>query len=161
MVKLEIERKFIIRKPLFLQQLECVYMEQTYLISAQGTRRVRMVQQGDEKKFYFTHKIRHSALTAREQEEQISPQQYKTLLLEADPQRNTIFKRRYYYPYKEHIFEIDEYPFWQRQCVMEVEMEREDTPVAFPPEIQIICEVTEDKRYKNVSLAQQVPQEMI
>lgn len=161
MTQLEIERKFIIRKPLVLHRLEHAAMEQTYLVSEKGTRRVRSVEKNDEKQFYFTHKIRRSPLTAEETERKIDKKEYDALLLEADPTRHTIVKTRYYYPYGELLFEIDVYPFWQHQCVMEVELKCEDSKVEFPPDIEILCEVTSDKAYKNVSLAQSVPEELI
>ena len=75
--------------------------------------------------------------------------------------RSPVEKRRYYYPYAGLTFEIDVYLFWKRQCVMEVELEREDQAVSFPPDIEIIREVTGDKAYKNFALAAKVPEEIL
>lgn len=161
MANLEIERKFIIRKPLILKDLERADMVQTYLTSGVGTRRVRAVQNGDVKKYYFTEKMRRNDLTCIENEREIDENEYKTLLSEADPARNPILKSRYYYPFACHVFEIDVYPFWQKQCVMEVELADEMQAVSFPPDIEIIKEVTEDRTYKNAALAQRVPQEIL
>ena len=156
----EIERKFIIRKPLSLNDLKRADMEQTYLVSEMDTCRVRMVKIDNVKKYYFTQKVRQNNLTCIENERQIDENEYKSLLLQADPARNTIYKSRYYYPYGGLIFEIDVYPFWERQCVMEVELTSEDQAILFPPNIQIIKEVTDDKDYKNVALAMAVPEEI-
>ena len=54
---------------------------------------------------------------------------------------------------------IDVYPFWQRQAVLEVELPSEDTPLLLPTYIEVIREVSGDRRYKNVSLAREIPAE--
>lgn len=161
MQNVETERKFIIRKPLALSGLEYADMVQTYLVSERGTRRVRAVQTGNVKKYYFTEKIRQSALSALETEHEIDEKTYLSLLKEADMERSPIQKRRYFYPFEKWVFEIDIYPFWQNQCVMEVEMRGEDEVVSLPPDIEIIREVTYQKEYKNFALAKSVPQELI
>ncbi len=161
MANLEIERKYIIRKPLILETLERADMVQTYLTSDVGTRRVRSVQKGSVKKYYFTEKIRRTARTCIENERQIDEKEYELLLLQADPTRNPICKTRYYYPHAGLTFEIDVYPFWQKQCVMEVELQQEEQEISFPPDIEIIKEVTSDRAYKNFALAKTVPEEIL
>ena len=59
------------------------------------------------------------------------------------------------------MFEIDVYPFWNDRAIMEIELDYEGQEIVFPPEIQIIAEVTADKRYTNSSLAKQVPYDSI
>ena len=49
MSNLEIERKFVIRKPLELERFARIDMVQTYLISDVGTRRIRMAEKAIEK----------------------------------------------------------------------------------------------------------------
>ncbi|MBR5783288.1 MAG: hypothetical protein IKY33_03595 [Clostridia bacterium] len=161
MAAMEIERKYIVRIPRNLQAFRCAQMVQTYLVSTDGTRRIRQVICDGEKEYYFTHKIRRSDLSCWEDERRIDENEYKTLLLEADPRLQPVKKTRYYYPYEGLTFEIDVYPFWQRQCVMEVELESEAQTVKLPYNIDIVAEVTGDIRYKNVSLARQIPEEMI
>ena len=160
MANFEIERKYIIRKPLMLNALERADMVQTYLLSTAGTRRVREVKKSGVKKYYFTEKRRKNHLTCIENEREIDEIEYKTLLLQADPARNAIIKSRYFYPFEGLTFEIDVYPFWEKQCVMEVELGAEDQSFCVPPDIEIIKEVTADKAYKNVSLAKAVPEEI-
>lgn len=161
MANLEIERKFIIRKPLILKELEYVDMVQTYLQSDCGTCRVRQVQKDGVKKYYFTQKIRQNDTTCIENERQIQEKEYVQLLKEADTTRFPVEKRRYYYRYAGLIFEIDVYPFWQRQCVMEVELESEGQEVSFPSDIEIVREVTGERAYKNFALAAKVPEEIL
>ena len=59
------------------------------------------------------------------------------------------------------MFEIDVYPFWKDRAIMEIELDDEGQEIVFPPEIQIIAEVTTDRRYTNSSLAKQVPYDSI
>lgn len=161
MSNLEIERKFVIRKPLELERFARIDIVQTYLISDVGTRRIRMTEKDNVKKYYFTQKLRQTHLTCMEDEREIDENEYNLLLLQADATCKPILKSRYYYHYKGHIFEIDVYPFWQRQCVMEVELRDEGETVCFPPDIEIIKEVTSEPSYKNFALARSVPEEII
>ncbi len=161
MTQLETERKYIIRKPACLDRLACWRMEQTYLLCETGTERVRLREQNGIKEYYFTRKERLTAVTARETERRLSETEYLELLHRRDPARRTVYKTRYLYPYQGQLFEIDVYPFWQRQCVMEIELEGEAQEVRFPPDIEIIREVTEDYRYKNARLAAEIPEELI
>lgn len=160
MTKPEIERKFLIRIPAFLDRLTGVRIAQTYLLSETGTSRVRLWEQDGVKKYIFTHKERVDALTALETEREITEEEYQTLLSQRDPQRNTVYKTRYLYPCNGLLFEIDVYPFWQSQCVMEVELENAAQSVEFPPDITVLQEVTADVRYKNARLARCVPEEL-
>lgn len=59
------------------------------------------------------------------------------------------------------MFEIDVYPFWTDRAIMEIELDDEGQDILFPPFIEIISEVTSDKRYTNSSLARHVPYDSI
>lgn len=157
----EIERKFIIKIPDGIKGLPYKDIEQTYLVSDSGTRRVRCMKSGNVKECYFTEKHRQTDLACEEKERRISETEYREYLRLADPARKTVYKTRYYYKFEGQMFEIDVYPFWQKQCVMEIELPTEDTPVLFPPDIIIIKEVTSDPSYKNAALAKAVPAESI
>ena len=43
--------------------------------------------------------------------------------------------------------------------MLEIELEKEDTPVDFPPFLSCIREVTDDPAYKNQAMARQIPEE--
>ena len=60
-------------------------------------------------------------------------------------------------PFDFHVLEIDLYPFWNDQAVLEVELKSEEEAFLLPPEIRVIREVTEDPRYLNSSLARELP----
>ncbi|MBE6558354.1 MAG: CYTH domain-containing protein [Ruminococcaceae bacterium] len=159
MTPLEIERKYLIEYP-DIARLECYSgmtiseITQTYLIAPEGEeRRVRARRAGDNVTYYHAVKRRVTAVTREESETVIAKAEYERLLSEADPEKRTLHKTRYCIPYEGLLIEIDIYPFWRDQAIAEVELKSEDAPVAFPPEIKVIREVTGEKAYKNAELA--------
>ncbi|MGM9588489.1 MAG: CYTH domain-containing protein [Candidatus Limivicinus sp.] len=161
----EIERKYLIRYPdmdLLNSRAEKTEITQTYLKTRDGrTERVR--KRGFDGAYVYTHtqKTRISDVKRIELEREISEEEYTRLLEDADPARSVIHKDRYCLAYREQMFEIDVYPFWNDRAIMEIELDDEGQEIIFPPEIQIIREVTSDKRYTNSSLAKQVPYDSI
>ena len=79
------------------------------------------------------------------------------LLKEADPTRHPVEKTRWCIPCGSHVLEIDLYPFWSDQAVLEVELQNEEEEFLLPPELRVIREVTGDPRYLNSSLARELP----
>ncbi len=156
---LEIERKFLIRYP-DIQWLEnhpsCQRIEiiQTYLHSPDGEE-IRVRQRGIDGSFvyYKTTKKPLDGLKRIELEERLTQNEYLALLMRADGSRRQIRKTRYCLTHDSQYFEIDIYPFWNDQAILEIEMSSEDTAVRFPKEISIIKEVTDDPSYKNSALA--------
>lgn len=98
-------------------------------------------------------------MTAEEKETQITEEEYLAMLEKADPIRKPIAKTRYLIPYTSHLLEIDIYPFWKKQAVLEIEISQEDEAVDIPSFLSVIRDVTEEREYKNHSLALLVPQE--
>ncbi|MBP3901181.1 MAG: hypothetical protein J6D53_06990, partial [Blautia sp.] len=83
----------------------------------------------------------------------LSKSEYRRLLKNADPNRRTIHKKRYCLTYDTQYFEIDVYPFWDDQAILEIELRDEDTEIRFPENIHVIREVTDDPAFKNAALA--------
>lgn len=158
-VPYEIKRKYLIRYPdiAWLDSIpNCrkVEISQTYLNSAPGDE-IRVRQRGEAGSFIYTKttKKRVSDVKRIEIEERLTQDEYLSLLMEADPNKRLIRKTRYCLTYKSLYFEIDIYRFWNDQAIMEIELSDENTEIAFPPEIQIIKEVTGDEAFSNISLA--------
>lgn len=157
----EIERRFLIRLPLadFLAaNARMTEIVQTYLLSEKGeTNRVR--KRCAEGAYEYTHTIKHrvSGIRRIEQEQLIGEAEYEELLKSADPQRRTIEKKRWCLDYMEQTFEIDVFSFWSDRAIMELELCDEQQEIIFPPQIEIIKEITDDGRYTNASLAKAVP----
>jgi CYTH domain-containing protein len=160
----EIERKYLIAYPdkTVLESAEGVRVrriEQTYLLAAQGeTRRVRKMTEMGVTRYIETRKYRVSDLRATEEEKELSSAEYDALLALADPTLRPIRKTRYGIPYKGHVVEVDLYDFWQDRATAEVELADESEAVELPPCLSLIREVSDDKRYKNVNLARELPE---
>ena len=160
---LEIERKFLIEYPdlSWLQQQpgsRRVEIVQTYLLSdGSSTRRVRSWTEAGRTAYIRTCKRAVSDRTRVEVEDELSEEDYLALLKEADPARHPLEKIRWCVPCGSHVLEIDLYPFWSDQAVLEVELQSEEEEFLLPPEIRVIREVTGDPRYLNSSLARELP----
>lgn len=155
----EIERKFLIRYP-DIQRLEempnCRRVEiiQTYLKSDDGSEtRVRQRGANGHYIYYLTTKKPISDIKRVEIERRLTKDEYLDCLMNADSSRHSIRKTRYCLTYENQYFEIDIYPFWQDQAILEIELKDEQEEVKIPDFLKIIKEVTDDDAYKNVSLA--------
>ena len=158
----EVERKFLIRFP-DLDWLEnnplCHRIEitQTYLQSDTNEEiRVRKRGENGNYVYYETHKRILDGLKRLSTEKRLSKSEYRRRLRNADPSRKTIHKKRYCLTYDTQYFEIDVYPFWDDQAILEIELRDENTDIRFPKEITVIREVTDDPQYKNAALARQI-----
>ena len=80
-------------------------------------------------------------------------EEYLERLMDADPERKPIRKDRYCLANGNQYFEIDIYPFWQDQAILEIELTDPDEEIRFQEFISLIREVTDDEAYQNASLA--------
>lgn len=157
----EIERKYLIKMP-NLEDLCTKYsvtklnIIQTYLNGFPDVeRRVRQRGIAGVYSYYYTEK-RGQGLTRIEVEKKISKEEYLDYLMEADTTLHQIRKDRYCFVYDNNYIELDVYPFWKKYAIVEVELNSEDQEVIIPSDIEIIKEVTEDKKFKNKSLASNI-----
>lgn len=166
-VPVEIERKYVILKPDFSElvrigKLDKSEIEQTYLNSdASETRRIRRRVYSGHTVYTETVKRRIDKMSAYEDEREISPSEYETLLKEIKDGTLTLRKTRYVLSYLGACFEIDVYPEWKNTCILETELESREAKVEFPPEIKVLCEVTGNKKYTNASMSHAFPKELI
>ena len=111
----------------------------------------------------FTHtaKKRLSDLTRIEIENEISAEMYRDFSLMRDPDRNAIRKTRYLYDYRNQVFEIDVFPFWEDRALMELELSSEDQAILLPPDIAVVRDVTSEKDYTNAAIARSIPYETL
>ncbi len=161
----EIERKFLIRYPdvaWLERQPNCQRVEiiQTYLYSEDGQdRRVR--QRGENGTFIYYETVKRVLPDGQviEMSRRITDREYLSLLLNADTNRRQLRKTRYCMTYGKQSLKIDLYPFWRKQAMVQLHMRDAQEPVDFPPQLQLIREVTGVKEYKNSSLAMKIPEE--
>lgn len=163
MVNREIERKFLVRMPseaVLSAAVDVTQIEQTYLAAKPGeTERVRKRGRAGDWHFYHTIKRKITDISREEYEREITETEYRALLQRRDRERNTVYKTRYVLEYRGQSFELDVYPFWQEQAVLELELSDEEQAIDFPPELELLRELTHDKRYTNASLAKTIPEE--
>lgn len=157
---LEIERKYLIKIPdISILRQQSVYMrieiEQAYLKNQGETEgmRIRKSTLDGKTSYKKTYKRNITNITRIEIEDDISEQTWLELLKEVDPESVPIKKVRHCFMYKSQLFELDIYPFWNDRATLELEINSENQEIEFPPFIEIIKEVTEDKRYTNRSLS--------
>lgn len=163
-VPLEIERKFLIRRPdldWLAAVAESSEIVQTYLKSEQeGTsERVRRRTAGGRSVYTHTAKTHLTARKRIELEEEIDRERYERLLLRADPNRRVIEKTRWCLRSGPWLYEIDVFPFWERQAFLEIELRDENEVFPWPEGVELIREVTDDDRYTNAALALRIPEE--
>ena len=161
MKNLEIERKFLIKMPDIkmlevLPDIGIADITQTY--TTVGVRLRKWTEQG-RTTYIKTVKKHLSDLTRIEEESEISAEEYNSLMLLADPERNSLTKTRYRYPFKGKLIEIDVFPFWERQAFCEIELKGEDEEFSLPDFIEVIKEVSADKAYRNYALTKNIPKE--
>ncbi|MGN1347295.1 MAG: hypothetical protein ACI4V1_10965 [Eubacteriales bacterium] len=167
-MNIETERKYLIRQPdgTALRAMDgCRVRDirQTYLLSRpdapQTERRVREITENGAVTYIYTEKSPRAYLSRFEDEREISRAEYSVLLEDADTE---LFKTRYAIPYDGHVMEIDVYPpeiggkLFDGYAILEVELSSPDEPIGFPDFLEIVREVTDDKRYHNKTLARKV-----
>ena len=163
----EIEKKYLIYYP-DIKSLEnmpnCTKVEivQTYLKSDDNTeKRVRARGIDGDYMYYLTEKRKVTDLKRIEVEKRLTQNEYLKLLMDADIKLHPIHKTRYCLSEDSQYFEIDIYPEWNNQAIMEVELSSEDEKVKLPPFIKVIKDVTEDETYKNHNMAKEMPKQLI
>ncbi len=162
----ELDSKFLIEMP-DLERLEqlpnCKKVEiiQTYLLSRDEDVELRVRQRGQDGSYIYIKTTKTTVANGKriETEERITQDEYLDLLMEADTSLRQIRKNRYCLTENNQYFEIDVYPFWKRQALVEVQLPESAPQAQFPPYLHVIREVTDDDAYKNYRLARTIPPE--
>lgn len=153
---LEIERKYLIKKPSAdrLSTIGAVGQSilQSYLHSDSPKVERRIRQRGSDGVFsyYYTEKTTVSDIKRFEVERKISQKEYMSLLLEA---KKFVRKDRYCFVYQSQYFELDIYPQFADKAILEIELTEETQVPVLPDWVDVIADVTDDSTYRNASLA--------
>lgn len=154
---IEHEVKYLIEMPDldFLQNYKHFKtdIEQIYLLSNQGSHRIRKRGANDDFQYFETLKVRLTGDSCIETEQIITEDAYDALKNIADPNKKPIVKNRYCFLHKGQYFELDVFPFWDDKALLELELSSDNQQVILPPEIKVIEDVSNDKKYKNNYLA--------
>ena len=162
---IEIERKYIIAMPdtsalAAMPGYGVSEIVQTYLASSDAvTHRVRARSSAGNTKYYETVKTRIDAMSAVEDEGEITRGEYEDLILKIAEGTAPVLKTRHIFRYGERMIEIDVYPEWRNTAILEVELPTRETVVELPEFIKVIREVTGIKRYSNAAMSRAFPPE--
>lgn len=156
---LEIERKFLIKYP-NLKALEklpnCrkVDIMQIYLQTDSGEEtRIRQRGQDGNYIYFKTTKRKVSDGKRIEIEQRLTQEEFLSLMRQADPACRPVRKQRYCLSENGLYYEIDIYPEWQHQAILEVELRDENQEIVFPDCVTLIREVTSEEAFSNHALA--------
>ena len=163
--KIEIERKYIIKKP-SLKAMRSMYnyteskITQIYLESDRGvTHRIRSRVYEGSSVYTETKKTRIDKMSAYEDEREISESEFDEKAKRIDKATRPILKTRYTFTYKGATFEVDEYPDWERCAIMETELENREAVYEIPEFLEIVREVTGEREYSNAAMSRVFPPE--
>ena len=157
---LETRRKYLIGYP-DLQMLEsrpnCERVEimQAYLRSDIPGEVIRIRQRGTDGSYvYFKTRKREIEGGKRiELEERLTRREFQNLLRQADPDYRIIRKDRFCLSENGLYYNIDIYPQWKDQALMEIELYSADDSVRFPEGIRVIREVSGEEEFTNPAIA--------
>ena len=150
------ERKYIVRVTGDVPSTTTSHITQTYLVSDPDTEvrlRKREWANGNVVNVH-TSKKSLGANQQVETERQVSNALYESMLLQADPYRQTIRKHRKSFIWMGQYFELDTY---ERQLeglvILETKGITDKENVKFPPFLEVVKDITGDKKYYNYNLA--------
>lgn len=158
---IEIERKFLIKIPdINTLRSQPGYFEtkitQLYISSPDGKSkggRIRKSVYKDRTVYFKTYKRDITALKRIEIEREITQEEFQRLSGYIMEGTTPIIKVRHSFEFDEKLVEVDIYEFWSDRATAEVELSSEDEQLRLPNFIEVIKEITYDKRYRNFSLA--------
>ena len=156
---LEIERKFLVALPeeaeLQRHAVRCIRITQTYLLGTQegASKRIRRSEEMGKVTYTSTEKTRIDMLQRIEIERELTEEEYRQLQAQADPERRIIHKTRWCVPVGDLVAEIDVFEGFSQYAYCEVELPSPQTPYELPPFLEVIREVTEDRRFTNAAIS--------
>ncbi|MBQ6961040.1 MAG: AAA family ATPase [Clostridia bacterium] len=157
---MDTRRKFLIAYPdvrELAQRPNCQSVDilQAYLKSEIPGEVIRIRQRGQNGNYiYFkTRKRQIEGMKRIELEERLTQDEYLELLMQADPDYRPIRKQRYCLSENGLYYNIDVFPQWTDQALMEIELYSEDQEVKMPEGIQVIREVTGEDEFTNPYIA--------
>jgi len=157
---LEIERKYLIKKPsrelLSSSEFKEYLIHQEYLETDDPDEdveeRIRF-EVGDGGVHYSYTKKFGTGIKRVEIPADLTAGEYRKLKKRSDSNAQPIIKTRYRALYNDQIIEIDIYPNWDDHAIMEIVLRGEDDLVIIPDFVTVIKEVTGDKTFSNHCLA--------
>ncbi|WP_170608196.1 CYTH domain-containing protein [Ruegeria arenilitoris] len=149
-MSLEIERKFLVATMPDLSQTRKAFVRQGYLTHPDDSTELRLRQKNDQ---YFMTLKGGGDIARVEREAEISGAQFEIFWPETEGRR--VEKERYTGLLPDgRTFELDVFlGSLSSLCLVEIEFNSEEAARAYSPPDWFGADVTEDKRYKNKTLA--------
>lgn len=149
------ERKYIVRLTGHVPESNESEISQTYLVADPNCEvRLRRRSWAGKTVFVHTSKRRLPSGEEIETERQISSNLYQSLLQQADPYRQTIVKTRQSFIWHGQFFELDTFHAPHKGLqILETKGITEHEQVYFPPFVEVVEDITGDRRYYNYNLA--------
>lgn len=152
-------RRFLVKMPSqeFLASIpknKRIEVVQTYLTVTNNVSEIRLRERGvgGARYYYQTMKRKNEKGESIEIEKRLSVEEYQELLWCEDTSRPKVRKTRYVIETQSCFFDLDVYPYWEDKAILEVSLGPQSGPIsAFPKEIEIIQEITDDKDFDNES----------
>lgn len=166
-IAIEIERKYIIRIPdMDVVRAQSEHTEsnilQIYLPHERGeTHRIRRREYPDKVVCTETRKVRLDSMSATETESSISETAFNILAKAPLEGHRPIEKVRHTFRLGDYVYEIDIYPKWKNTAILEVELPDRDAHPQIPEFIEVLEDVTGDRKYKNFSMSKHFPNELV
>ena len=160
-----IEKKYLIELPekaLLTEKADrgIFQLRQTYLSAIRtSVRRLRKIESDGKTRYIFTEKRNITDLGFHELERELTEKEYNMMLDEADPAKKPLCKTRYSISSGSHVLDVDVYPFWKRQAILEIDLPSQEDSAEIPDWIHVIRDVTGEQKYRNSVLAAQAPAE--
>jgi len=157
---LDTERKYLIEYP-DVRELESrpncqsVDILQAYLKSEIPGEMIRIRQRGRDGSYIYYKTRKRLAEDGKriEMEERLSRNEYLELLMQADPDYRPIRKQRFCLSENGLYYNIDVYPQWTDQALMEIDLYDGEEEVRIPEGIRVIREVTGEPEFSNPAIA--------
>ncbi len=157
---LDTERKYLIEYP-DVRELESrpncqsVDILQAYLKSEIPGEMIRIRQRGRDGSYIYYKTRKRLAEDGKriEMEERLSRNEYLELLMQADPDYRPIRKQRFCLSENGLYYNIDVYPQWTDQALMEIDLYDGAEEVRIPEGIRVIREVTGEPEFSNPAIA--------
>ena len=153
------ERKFLIRyadaKTVAAYRPIEQTITQSYLVEKdKGTmRRARKVQSRGNIAYYAIEKQQVSAVERIERERMLTQKEYLRILNDVDPEYGSVTKHRLCFQYEGQYMTVDTYACSPDLAILDVQLQNKGDEAHIPPELEIVREVTEDKRYDGPMLS--------
>ena len=162
-MKLEIERKFLLKSLPDKEPKEIIKIEQWYLKNSSGIwERVRRCQ-STLGGLYFIHTIKKSVSSGvnLEDEKIITEEEYNSFLSyckSGDFQSKYITKERWVYPQDELKWEVDIFHSGHHLVIAEIEIPKKSYKIKIPDFIKskLLLEVTGMKKFSNKNLSNKI-----